>query len=269
VGDAVFIINYVFKGGAAPNPEAAGDANHDDDCNVGDAVYLINYVFKGGAAPYCGPETGTMTDIDGNIYQTVKIGDQWWMTENLRVTQYRGSKEYAGYTAIDKESRNGAAIPNVTDGPTWESLTTGAYCDYDNDANNAATYGHLYNWYAIADPGFAPAGWHVPSDAEWQTLIDYLGGEEIAGGKMKEIGTAHWLSPNYGATDESGFSGLPGGCRDSSGNFNNMGYFAHYWSSTESSSFMAWYRYLNYGNAEGYRYDRGKTFGFSVRCVKD
>ncbi len=236
-----------------------GDANGDGAVNIGDAVYVVNYIFKSGPAPNCGPETGTMTDIDGNTYPTVKIGGQWWMAEDLKVTHYHSAKDF----------RNDGAIPNVTDGATWAGLTTGAYCDYNNDPGNEATYGHLYNWYAVADPGFAPTGWHVPSDAEWQTLIDFLGGDEVAGGKMKEIGTTHWFSPNYGATDESGFTGLPGGCRDSSGNFNNMGALAYYWSFTESSSFSAWHRYLNYGNAEGYRYDHGKTFGFSVRCVKD
>ena len=236
-----------------------GDVNGDTRVNVGDVVYLINYIFKSGPVPKCGTETGTVTDIDGNTYQTITIGTQVWMAENLKVTHYRNSIK----------SPYGDAIPIVTDGITWASLTTGAYCEYGNDGNNVATYGRLYNWYAVTNPDIAPTGWHVPSDAEWQTLIDYLGGDAVAGGKMKEIGPTHWFSPNSGATDEVGFSGLPAGFRDSSGNFNNMGYSAFFWSSTELSIDNAWYRSLSYGNSEVQRYDRNKTFGFSLRCVKD
>jgi len=147
---------------------------------------------------YEAPETGSVTDIDGNVYQTVKIGNQWWMMENLKVTSYR----------------NGEAIPNVTDTTEWYNLTTGAYCYYDNDAYNTTIYGRLYNWYSINDSrSIAPTGWHVPTDEEWTTVINYLGGESVAGGKLKENGTTHWTSPNNGATNESGFSALPGGYR--------------------------------------------------------
>ena len=148
-----------------------GDVNNSEGIDIDDCVYLIAYVFQGGPAPDCGvgpSEIGTVTDIDGNLYYTVKIGEQWWMLENLRVTHYR----------------NGDAIPNVTDDAEWEGLSTGAYCDYDNDPANVATYGRLYNWYAVGDSrNIAPAGWHVPSDDEWQTLVDYLGGSSVAGGE--------------------------------------------------------------------------------------
>jgi uncharacterized protein (TIGR02145 family) len=199
-------------------------------------------------------ETGTVTDIDGNVYQTVKIGEQWWMAENLKVTHYR----------------NGDAIPNVTDNTEWPNLSTGAWCSYNNDAGNVSTYGLLYNWYTVADSrNIAPAGWHVPSDAEWQVLVDYLGGASVAGGKMKETGTTHWYSPNTGATNENGFSALPGGCRNYVGEFNTIGGLAYFWSFTESSSASACSRYLNANNSDIVRSINTKQYGCSVRLVRD
>src|ERR1035437_4904310 len=128
---------------------------------------------------------------------SVTICTQSWMLKNLDVSTYR----------------NGDLIPEVTDGSAWSALTAGAWCWYNNDsATNASTYGKLYNWYAVNDPrGLAPTGWHVPSDAEWTTLSTCLGGNAVAGGAMKETGTTHWTSPNTGATNSSGFTGLPGG----------------------------------------------------------
>jgi len=211
-------------------------------------------------------ETGTVTDIDGNVYQTVKIGDQLWMAENLKVTHYR----------------NGDAIPNVTDSTDWGNLTTGAYCNYYNDANNATTYGRLYNWYAVNDSrNIAPEGWHVPSDEEWKTLEMYLGMSQSdaddsgrrgtgVGGKMKEAGTEHWNSPNTGATNESGFSALPGGYRSYKGTYYyGRGYFAHFWSSTEYDSDGAWYRDLYYNDSGVWRGYINERDGVSVRCVRD
>lgn len=155
-------------------------------------------------------KTGTVTDIDGNIYQTIKIGTQWWMAENLKVTHYR----------------NGDSIPNVTDETAWSNLTTGAYGNYNNDDDISNTYANLYNWYAVNDSrNIAPIGWHIPTDAEWQTLVDYLGGESVAGSKMKETGTEHWRSPNVGTTNESGFSALPGDYRGISGKYYSVGEF--------------------------------------------
>jgi uncharacterized protein (TIGR02145 family) len=197
----------------------------------------------------------TVTDIDGNTYQTVTIGSQVWMAENLKVTHYR----------------NGDEIPNVTNGTDWGNLTTGAYCNYNNNVSNVAVYGRLYTWDAVNDSrNIAPAGWHVPSDAEWQTLVDYLGGQTIAGGKMKETGTAHWNSPNTGATNESGFSALPGGNRDSIGAFVAQGSNALFWSSTEGDTCGAWGRSLSYEVSAVGQHNYGhKQNGFSVRCVKD
>ncbi len=214
------------------------------------------YVEEGG--------TGTVTDIDGNVYQTIKIGDQWWMMENLKVTHYR----------------NGDPIPHVTDGSTWGALSTGAYCEYDNNSVNVATYGRLYNWYAVADSrNIAPEGWHVPTDEELKQLEMYLGMSQAEadgtgwrgtdeGGKLKETGTTHWNSPNEGATNESGFTALPGGYRYS-GPFYDMGYLAYFWSSSEYSSDYAWFRRLYYNSSQVYRSNDLKPLGFSVRCVRD
>ena len=193
-------------------------------------------------------------DTDGNTYQTIMIGNQVWMAENLKVTHYR----------------NGDAIPNVTGKTAWGHLRTGAWCNYANIADNAATYGRLYNWYAVNDPrGITPEGWHVPTDAEWQTLIDYLGGPSVAGGKMKESGKNHWNSPNTNVPNRSGFSGLLGGFRYSFGNYGSMGTTVSFWSSSDVNSSQAWTRYLSGGNSKVNRRSYGKQGGFSVRCVKD
>ncbi|HPM99449.1 MAG TPA: FISUMP domain-containing protein [bacterium] len=200
-------------------------------------------------------ETGTLIDIDGNIYKTVQIGNQIWMAENLKVTHYR----------------NGDPIPNITSSDVWSKLENGAYCCYDNQLANAKTYGLLYNWYAVNDNRrLAPKGWHVPSDKEWQQLGDFLGGEYYGGGKLKEKGTSHWRSPNMGATDELGFRALPGGYRYyRDGSFDNLGTTARFWSSSESYSDHAWYRDLLYTNSDIRRYYYNWQYGFSVRCVRD
>ena len=204
--------------------------------------------------------TNTVTDIDGNVYQTVKIGDQWWMAENLKVTHYR----------------DGTEIPEITDDGTWAGLSSGAYCNYDNDDNNADTYGSLYNWYAVTDSrNIAPEGWHVPSDAEWTTLTTYLGGESVAGGKMKETGTTHWTSPNTGATNESGFAALPGGYRSDGdggpGYFGGEGNYAYFWSSPEYLMSYALGRVLlnNDSGIYGSNYNNLERDGYSVRLVRD
>ncbi|MFC1554128.1 fibrobacter succinogenes major paralogous domain-containing protein [candidate division KSB1 bacterium] len=209
---------------------------------------------------------GNVTDIDGNTYKTIKIGDQEWMAENLKVTKYS----------------NGDPIPNVTDSLSWCSLSTGAYCVYNNTASYADTYGYLYNWFAVDDSRkIAPEGWHVPTDDDWKELEIYLGmsqsganstgyREKDVGGKLKESGTSHWTSPNTGATNESGFTALPGGYRYSSnGDFLNMGYNASFWFSSESSNYYAWNRYLYYSRAGVRRTNYNKKNGFSVRCVRD
>jgi uncharacterized protein (TIGR02145 family) len=204
---------------------------------------------------------GSTTDVDGNTYTTVTIGTQVWMKENLKVSKYR----------------NGDAIPTNLDNATWQSTTSGAYAIYNNDAANNTTYGKLYNWYAVADPrGLCPTGWHVPSDAEWTTLENFLGGAVVAGGKMKSTGTIKagtglWYSPNQDATNSSGFTAFPGGVYWDSGSFSSsLGSYAYWWSSTENSSTYAWIRTLYYANGGSYRLDGArKAIGFSVRCLRD
>ena len=203
-------------------------------------------------------QSGIVTDIDGNVYHTVTIGTQIWMVENLKTTKYR----------------NGDPIPNITVNASWATLTNGAYCWYNNDAaTNKATYGALYNWFAVVDSrNLAPTGWHVPTDAEWTTLTTYLGGEPVAGGKLKETGTSHWLSPNTSATNAIGFTALPGGgfyLIFSSGEFGDFGYNGSWWSNTAIDATYAFCRSLYYNFADVGRRDSEKQCGFSIRCVKD
>jgi uncharacterized protein (TIGR02145 family) len=196
----------------------------------------------------------TITDFDGNVYNIAKIGNQIWMQQNLKTTHYR----------------NGDAIPNVTENSTWETLTTGANCVYKNKLSNCDIYGRLYNWYALADSrNLCPKGWHVPSDAEWITPTTYLGDYIIAGSKLKEAGLIHWNSPNASATNETGFTALPGGYRDDYGTYGNIGNNGYWWSSTESGTTFAWGRYVYYDGSNTYRSEYGKTNGFSVRCLRD
>jgi uncharacterized protein (TIGR02145 family) len=196
----------------------------------------------------------TVTDYDGNVYNTVTIGTQTWMKENLKVIHYR----------------NGDSIPNVTADTTWFNLTTGAYCNYFNDTNNVSIYGRLYNWNAVNDSrNLCPIGWHIPTYYEWMTLFIYLGGDSSSGGKMKETGTIHWQSPNTGATNESGFTALPGGQRVCSAYFLDLSRWATFWSSSFDSISGAYFVSLH-------SYDSNFSFGsyptnggFSIRCLKD
>jgi uncharacterized protein (TIGR02145 family) len=196
----------------------------------------------------------TITDIDGNVYHTLTIGTQVWLVENLKVTHYQ----------------NGESIPNVMDPITWSSLTAGAYCNYNNIDTIADTYGHLYNWQAVNDiRKIAPAGWHVPTNAEWIILENYFGGSSVAGGKIKEADTIHWNSPNVGATNESGFTGLPGGNCGNNGIFSEFGRFGFWWSATENDQYNAWYRSLCFNFTDVYIDNSGINYGYSIRCLKD
>jgi uncharacterized protein (TIGR02145 family) len=205
-----------------------------------------------------------VTDIDGNQYNSVIIGTQEWMKENLNVSKYT----------------DGTPIPQVTDPTAWANLTTGAWCYYANTNSNGTTYGKLYNWYAVAgihdnDPStpnkiLAPQGWHVPSDAEWTTLTNFLGGATVAGGKMKSTGTSLWQSPNTAATNESGFTGLPGGERYFDGTlFILIGNIGTWWSSSEYDTTYVFIRYLYYSIGNAASDTLRKANGFSVRCVRD
>jgi len=227
-----------------------GDVNGLPGVDILDIVHLINFKYKGGPPPDC----GTVTDIDGNVYQTVTIGTQVWMAENLKVMHYR----------------NGDPIPNVTDQTEWNGLSTGAYCNYGNDEHNVATYGRLYNWFAVDDSrNITPEGWHVATNAEWTTLIDYLGGVSVAAGKLKEAGTEHWKTPNTGGTNESGFTALPGSNRGSS--FVILGYEAWFWTADGHPAFEnnAYAKRLIYSQESVGLWASLKYNGFSVRCVKD
>jgi uncharacterized protein (TIGR02145 family) len=210
------------------------------------------------------------TDADSNHYPVVTIGEQTWMAENLKTTHFF----------------DGTPIPNITGEDNWAALTSAdpAYCWYNDDSNTyAQTYGALYNWPAAMNSapssntnpsevqGVCPTGWHLPSDNEWKELTDYLGGIGVAGGKLKETGKTHWISPNTGATNESGFTALPSGCRDQSGQFIYFSEYTAWWTTTESSTDNAWGRGVYYPDGTVYRMDEGgsKGIGVSVRCVND
>jgi uncharacterized protein (TIGR02145 family) len=176
------------------------------------------------------------------------------MRENLKTIKYN----------------DGTAIPLVTDGAAWAALSTPGYCWYNNDAATyKANFGALYNWYTVNTGKLCPSGWHVPSDTEWTTLTTYLGGESVAGGKLKQTGTTYWLSPNTGATNESGFTALPGSNRTDIGAFYSFGYNGNWWSTTVYSTTEAWYRNMNYSYRDVYRNYYPKIHGFSVRCLRN
>jgi len=224
-------------------------------CVNGDFV-IISFIPN----PNACPGTPTVTDADGNVYNTVLIGNQCWMKENLKTTKYRNG------TSID--------YPGA-DNNAWQNNTTGAYAGYNNDISWKDIYGALYNWHAVNNAnGLCPTGWHVPTDAEFTAMTNHLGGTSVAGGKMKSTRTVpdphpRWNSPNTGATNESNWSAFPGGYRSTSGSFDDIGDFGNFWSSTEYSTTTAWYRYLYYNVADVNRDYSPKGYGFSVRCLRD
>ncbi len=237
----------------------AADSNEDDSINVLDIVGVVQCIIT-----FCWDNgEDTCIDIDGNVYNTIIIGNQEWMAENLKVTHYR----------------NGDEIPTGYSDEEWSQLDdteTGVFAIYDDDPANEDTYGNLYNWYAVDDTrDICPDGWHVPMDTEWTELTDYLGGTSVAGGKMKSTGYIEgdnglWYFPNIGATNESGFTALPGGYRYGyDGLYYSIGGSGHFWSSTAYDSYSAWRRSLYYYYSSGHRYYYDKQFGLSVRCLKD
>jgi len=214
-------------------------------------------------------ELGTLhsilTDIENHHYKAYKIGNQIWMGENLKTTTYN----------------DGTPIKRVLDQRIWRNLKTGAYCWYKNDSLTYSEtlekidYGALYNWYAVNTGKLCPIGWHVPSDEEWDELADFLGGREVAGGKMKEVGTAHWDSPNLGATNISKFTALPCGRRSGAIATSNILTFAseggwgNWWTSTEYDQWSAIDYYVLFAREMLVTYHSGKKWGMSVRCIKD
>jgi uncharacterized protein (TIGR02145 family) len=200
--------------------------------------------------------TTTVTDIDGNVYPVITIGTQTWMQENLKVTRYS----------------NGESIPTDLSDASWGTTSSGALSIYNNDANSNTVYGKLYNWHAGIDPRkIAPQGWHVPSKEEWETLINFLGGSLIAGGELKETGLAHWSSPNSGATNNSGFNGLPAGTRLPNGPYSFIGNNGYWWTSTEylPGSTDAEALLLLNSSTESLQVTGSKQNGASIRCIKD
>jgi len=196
----------------------------------------------------------TVTDIDGNVYKTVKIGSQVWFKENLKATKLN----------------DGSNIQMVESNQTWTGLKAPGYCYYsNNEAQYKNIFGALYNFYAVKTGKLCPAGWHVPTDDEWTILTDYLGGLSTAGGKLKETGTSHWSSPNAGATNDTGFTALPGGYRNYDGTFQGIGSVGYWWSSTESGATSARHREMDYNGSQVFVSWGGMGGGYSVRCVKD
>ena len=203
----------------------------------------------------------TVTDIDGNVYNTVTIGTQVWMVENLKTTKYN----------------DGAEIPYVAD-YTWGNLQTDAYCWYNNDIANKTPYGALYNWFAAKSSKLCPTGWHVATHSDWTTLVTYHGGIDVAGGKLKEAGNTHWLDQNVGATNESGFTALPGGYRGSGlgdGTFYALGYYGWFWTGTvypmdpvlDHIAGYCWMMESSKGSC--LQSNLWDMMGLSVRCIKD
>jgi uncharacterized protein (TIGR02145 family) len=206
------------------------------------------------------PDAFTMTDKDGNVYTSVTIGTQTWLAENLKTTTYN----------------DGSDIPNVIENSAWITLTAGAYCDYANNPANSDTYGRLYNWYVAAPSNtkkICPTGWHVPKDEEWTTMINYLGGTSVAGGMLKETGILHWAGQNAGATNETGFTALPGGYRSAGdGAFSSIGNLGFWWSASDAKTTApgkAWYVVMHDFLSTALRFDKDKEHGLSIRCVKD
>ena len=253
-----------------PNPTIA-DAHTNNGAGIGNFASILTgltmgttYYLRAYATTSFGTTYGNevsfdtyLLDLDGNKYDIVTIGAQVWMKQNLNTSRYN----------------NGTAIPNVTDNATWTGLSTGARCYYNNDSvTYSSTYGALYNWYTVNTGNLCPTGWHVPTNSEWTTLITYLGGESIAGGKLKEAGLAHWQSPNANATNETGFSALPCGNRfyDPSTYF-NIGEYGYWWCSAETGTVNPLYMGMNYnsGYVSTYASYNGYKYGISVRCLKD
>jgi len=255
----------------SPNPITSDNMIMDTDVGLGSFTIKIpnlnaNTTYYVRAWAYTGVGIGygdeiiittleTVTDINSNVYNTVKIGNQIWTLENLEATHYN----------------DGTSIANVTSDGTWVNLTTPGYCWYDNNINNKEKYGALYNYYVMDNSlNVCPEGWHVPSESEWIVLSDYLGGESIAGGKLKEEGTVNWAEPNTGATNESGFTALPAGARIMfTGVFNGINESCGWWSSTPNTTDQAWRSGLGYNTTTFGIGSNYKKNGHSIRCLKD
>ena len=221
----------------------------------GTVYYLRSYAINSDGIAYGTLEVFTtqIADADGNTYNTLLLYDKIWIAENLKTTKYNDS----------------TAIHLATDNYTWSGLSGPGYCWYDNDSvSYKEPYGALYNWASVNTGNLCPLGWHVPTDADWTSLIDFLAGESVAGGRLKEAGTDHWSSPNTDATNEKGFTALPGGERSNIGIFGNVGLTGSWWSSSEFDTENAWSRRMTFDEGSVTRNSNNKSNGYSVRCVK-
>ena len=268
-GDSVFSKGICWS--TSPNPTIAdfktiigiGDGNYTSiltGLNPNTTYYVRAYATNSYGTSYGDTislytQNGSLPlyDIDGNGYDTIHIGNQIWMKQNLKTTHYN----------------NGVFIYNYVDNSSWENISIGGRCYYANDSlTNVNLYGAIYNWYAVSTGNLCPIGWHVPTDNEWSILETYLGGSSIAGGKLKEIGTSHWSSPNTGATNETNFTALPGGYRDLS-LYTGINTNADWWSSTSCSNNSAWLRGTYFYSSQLSRSSFPISYGSSVRCIKN
>jgi uncharacterized protein (TIGR02145 family) len=259
VSNSISTIDSIRFTGSSTNMEVVLQNGTIESHSISD---IVNVNFASASQHSCGAESvhnpnltyGNMTDQEGNVYKTIVIGTQEWMAENLKTSIYR----------------NGDAIATNLSDTDWFNTQIGAWVFYNNDSQYECPYGKLYNWYAVSDPRHVcPTGWHEPTEGEWTILTDYLGGEAVAGGKMKTIGMQYWLSPNTSALNESGFSGLPGGLRNGNGVIYNIGETGKWWSSTLREPGEAWLIYLVYLDGNASSGGTSAQSGFSVRCLKD
>lgn len=203
---------------------------------------------------------GGVIDIEGNTYTSIVLGNgQEWMNENLKTTVYS----------------NGDTIPNVVDQTTWENITSGAWCYYNNDSIYENPYGKLYNWYVVDDSrNVCPTGWHIPSIDDWGILLNYLGGQNVSGGKLKKIGTlesgtGYWKTPNFGATNEINFNGVPSGKRYPDGFFAEINKTSYFWSTYQDTASRGGTLWLEYDKSRSYFMLHTFNYGSSIRCIKD
>jgi len=217
-------------------------------------IVFVSFLLITTACKKDDPDPLTVTDIDGNTYNTITIGTQIWLKENLKVTKLN----------------DGTVLELVADNTAWGDTDSPAYCWYNNNINTKNNYGGYYNCYTVITGKLCPDGWHVPGDDEWTILTDFLGGNDIAGGKMKETGTLHWQTPNTGATNESGFTAVPGGYRHAYSASGQLGEYAYFWSSTKDEHDDEYFlRDLGFDTEDVGRYGNYYNNGLSVRCIKD